>query len=100
MDSKNDAQVPCEVVNTNQGYAIRGDWEAPNGVIMRRYIAQFIPDEGIARLMACAKEMKTLLEDVAQYIADGLVDEGAGYQDIVGQSLYREINDLLVRLEK
>jgi len=47
-----------------------------------------------------AREMRALLEDVAQYIADGLVDEGTGYQDIEGQSLYREINDLLGRLEK
>jgi hypothetical protein len=81
-------------------YAVVADYLTSNDVKVRRYIAQFVPDLEIARLFTYAREMRALLEDVAEYIADGLVDEGAGYQDIEGQSLYREINDLLGRLEK
>jgi hypothetical protein len=97
-------------------YAIVADYSTSDGVTVRRYIAQLIPDLEIARLFTCAREMQALLEDVAEFIADGLVYEGAGYQDIEarrcsrchqrsatpdwrrwGQSLYRDINDLLRR---
>jgi len=90
---------PWVYVNTNAGYAIIGDYVSSSGIAMRRYIAQLIPDEEIARLMANAKEMKALLEDVAQYIADERVDEGAGYQGIDGQSPCRKICNLLRRLK-
>jgi len=100
MGAQADKQVPWEVVNTNQGYAIRGDCKASNGAVIQRYIAQLIPDKRTAKLMACAKKMKTLLEDVTQYLADGPTGEESGCQDIKGQRLYREICKLLRGLRK
>jgi len=94
MPIKISMQEPWEVVNTNQGYTVRGMWQSPSGATVRRYIAQLIPDKGIAKLMAGAKEMRNLLEDIAQYM------ETRYPKNTREQDLYHKICNLLRRLER
>ena len=45
-----------EAINTNMGYCVEGEWRGT-----RRYIAQMIPEEWMAELMAAAPELPQLV---------------------------------------
>jgi len=47
-----------EAMNTNMGYCVEGEWRG-----IRRYIAQMIPEEWMAELMAAAPELLQLVRE-------------------------------------
>ncbi|RMH32083.1 MAG: hypothetical protein D6690_14625 [Nitrospirae bacterium] len=53
-----------EAVNSNQGWSVRGEWPG----ISPRYLAQLIPDEMVAKLMADAPAMLELLRDIRPFL--------------------------------